>query len=210
MSDIKIGKYILSVCSTNCYYIYREGDDKAIFIDPGDRGEYIYKDLKEKGLEVKAILLTHGHFDHIWGCDELKKLSGAPVYASEQEKELLNSAELNVSDMAGRPCTTDADVYFKDGELLDINGFKIKAIFTPGHTGGSCCFYFEEERILFSGDTLFEESVGRTDFPTGSSSVLGRSLRDKLSILPDETIVYPGHGDATDIGHEKKYNPFWY
>lgn len=209
MSDVRVEKLVLSPCATNCYYVFREGDEKALFIDPGDNGEYIYNFLLAKGLKVDNILLTHGHFDHIWGCDELRDLSGAKVMALTAEKELLESSCLNVSDMAGRPCTLLADSFFDDGDVLDLDGFKIRIISTPGHTAGSCCMYLEEEGILFSGDTLFEESVGRTDFPTGSGSVILNSLRDKLSKLPDETVVYPGHGSATTIGHEKQYNPFW-
>ena len=107
-----------------------------------------------------------------------------------------------------RPETVQADFYEKDGSLLEIAGFRLKLIATPGHTGGSCCYYLEEEKLLFSGDTLFEGSVGRTDFPTGSMSSLIRSIKEKLLVLPEDVIVYPGHGDTTTIGDEKKYNPY--
>lgn len=209
MSDICIGKMVLSVCATNCYYIYKNGCNKVVFIDPGDRGEYIYSELKSKGFEVDTILLTHGHFDHIWGAEELRKLSGAKIFALDKEEELLSNSDMNVSKMAGREYVLRADGYFKDGDILQILGFDIKVLATPGHTAGSCCFYFENEKVLISGDTLFEESVGRTDFPTGSGSTLAKSIKDKLSVLPDDVSVYPGHGDYTSIGHEKDYNPFW-
>lgn len=209
MSDLKIGKMVLSVCATNCYFIYHEGQNKVILIDPADRGEYIYSALKEKGFEVDTILLTHGHFDHIWGGAKLRQLSSAKIYALDKEEPLLMSSDMNVSEMAGRACTLKCNDFFVDGQELDILGFKIKVIATPGHTAGSCCFYFEDEGLLISGDTLFEASVGRTDFPTGSSSELIRSIKAKLMVLPDDTVVYPGHGGPTTIGDEKLNNPFF-
>ena len=209
MSDLKIGKMVLSSCATNCYFVYHEGQNKVIFFDPGDRGEYIYETLKANGFEVDTILLTHGHFDHIWGCSKLRQLSGAKVYALDKEEEVLMSAQMNVSEMAGRACTVKVNEFLKDEQEIEVLGFKIKVLSTPGHTKGSCCYYFEEEGILISGDTLFEESVGRSDLPTGSMSELVHSLEEKLAPLPDETVVYPGHGASTTIGHEKDYNPFW-
>ena len=113
-----------------------------------------------------------------------------------------------MSSQAGRPETVQADFYEKDGAVLTLAGFSLKLIATPGHTGGSCCYYLEEEKVLFSGDTLFEGSVGRTDFPTGSMSSLVRSIKEKLLVLPEDVVVYPGHGDTTTIGDEKKYNPY--
>lgn len=208
MADIKIGRMMLGVCQTNCYFVYREGSSKVIFIDPADYGEQIFKAMKDNGFEVAAILLTHGHFDHIWGCSRLRQLTSAPVYAYEGEEKVLLSADLNVSAGAGRACTVKANTLLKDGEEVTVEGMTFKLIATPGHTQGSCCYYFEEANMLISGDTLFEESVGRTDLPTGSMSTLVRSVKDKLFVLPDDTVVYPGHGDSTTIEHEKKYNPF--
>jgi glyoxylase-like metal-dependent hydrolase (beta-lactamase superfamily II) len=121
---------------------------------------------------------------------------------------VLLSADLNVSADAGRACTVKANTLLKDGEEVTVEDMTFKLIATPGHTQGSCCYYFEEANMLISGDTLFEESVGRTDLPTGSMSTLVRSVKDKLFVLPDDTVVYPGHGDSTTIEHEKKYNPF--
>lgn len=209
MADLKIGRMMLGVCQTNCYFLYREGTNRVIFIDPADYGEHIYKTMKENGFEVAAILLTHGHFDHIWGCSTLRKLSSAPVYAYEGEEDLLLSSDLNVSENAGRACTVKANTLLKDGETVTVEDMTFTVLATPGHTKGSCCYYFEEAKILISGDTLFEESVGRTDLPTGSMGTLTRSIAEKLAVLPDDVTVYPGHGDSTTIGHEKKYNPFW-
>ena len=218
MADIKIGRMVIGTNQTNCYFLYREGSAEAVVVDPADKGANIYNALRENGFTVTGILLTHGHFDHIWGLDALRDAANAaaesdgrepvPVYACEGERELLKNPRMNISEQAGRACSTYADVYVKDGEELNLAGMSIKVIATPGHTEGGCCYYVEEAGILVAGDTIFQESVGRTDFPTGSMSTLVRSVQDKLFILPDDTKVYPGHGDSTTIGHEKRYNPF--
>lgn len=218
MAEIKIGRMVLSMCQTNCYFLYREGEQEAIVVDPADKGTNIYSALQKNGFRIVGILLTHGHFDHIWGLDALRDAANAAAesdgldavkaYAHEDERELLKNVRMNVSEQAGRACSTYADVYVKDGQELTIAGMTCKVIATPGHTAGGCCYYFEEAGILVSGDTLFAESVGRTDFPTGSMGTLVRSIKEKLFVLPDDTRVYPGHGDSTTIEHEKKYNPF--
>lgn len=208
MENLKIGKITLGVCQTNCYFIYEEGKTEVLLFDPADQGEYIYEGLKSKGFTVVAILLTHGHFDHIWGVEKLKELTGAKVYANEAERKLCGDVSMNVSAAAGRACSLKPDVFLKDGEEVTLAGISFKMIATPGHTEGSCCYYFEEDKILVSGDTLFQESVGRTDFPTGSMSTLVRSIREKLLSLPEEVKVYPGHGDSTTIKYEKENNPF--
>ena len=208
MSEMKIGRMVLSMCQTNCYFLYREDTKECIVIDPADQGAQIYNALTNNGFAIQVILLTHGHFDHIWGANEARELAGVKIYAYEQEKELLNSEKLNVSKGAGRPYTVEADVYLKDEEELTVAGMTCKCIATPGHTAGSCCYYFEDAGILVSGDTLFQESVGRTDLPTGNMRALVNSVKERLFVLPEETKVYPGHGDSTTIGYEKKYNPF--
>ncbi len=209
MHNLKIGRIMLGVCQTNCYFVYKDGEKDVLVFDPADRGDYLYEKLSELGFKVAGILLTHGHFDHIYGCAKLKELSGAKVYAYEAEKALCEDAGLNVSAQTGRSCTIVADEYVKDNAEITLAGMTCKVLATPGHTAGSCCYYFEEAELLISGDTLFQESVGRTDLPTGSMSTLTRSIREKLAVLPDDVKVYPGHGDATTIGHEKQYNPFW-
>lgn len=218
MSELKIGKMVLGVCGTNTYFVYRDGSDECIVIDPADYGRQIFANLRKNGLRTVGILLTHGHFDHIWGVEGLKAAANevadnhgyAPVlvYAGEAEKELLGSARKNVSEDAGRACTVDADVYVKDGGEIEIAGIKCKLIATPGHTEGGCCYYFEEAGFCVCGDTIFQESVGRTDLPTGSMGTLVRSIREKLLVLPEDTKLYPGHGECTTVGHEANYNPF--
>ena len=208
MGDIKIGRITLGIYATNCYFIFREGSEDVIVFDPADSGDYLYEKLSEKGFKVGAIMLTHGHFDHIFGVKALKEKSGALVYAYKDEEILLSDVKLNLSLSVGRGITVTPDVLLKDGEELDLCGIKIKVIFTPGHTEGSCCFYVEEAGILVAGDTLFYESVGRCDLPTGSGMTLERSVKEKIFTLPPETVCYPGHGDETSVSHEMKYNPF--
>ncbi|MBR1479183.1 MAG: MBL fold metallo-hydrolase [Lachnospiraceae bacterium] len=212
--SLKIGKLVVGIYSTNCYFLYEEGKTDVILADVPDHGKEIYEKLKDNGYRIGAVLLTHGHFDHIWGVEGIRKAAledgneDLKIYANEAEERLLKSPGMNESEDMGRPCSVKADVWLKDGEELTICGIKVKCIATPGHTEGGMCFYFEDGDILVAGDTLFYESVGRTDFPTGSMSTLIRSIQDKLYVLPEKTLVYPGHGESTTIGHEKTWNPF--
>ncbi|HKM21567.1 MAG TPA: MBL fold metallo-hydrolase [Lachnospiraceae bacterium] len=209
MADLKVGRMVLGPVSTNCYFIYRNEDKKAIVVDPAAGGKQIYQKLKDNGIEVVAIFLTHGHFDHIMGVNELKEASGVKVYACDEEQEVCEDVHNNCSDQIGRPYTVKADYYLHDGESIEIAGMKCKLLHTPGHTKGSCCFYFEDDKVLMSGDTLFLGSVGRTDLPTGSMGTLSRSIKEKLAGLPQDVKVYPGHDDQTTIEYESKYNPYW-
>lgn len=208
MADIKIGRMVLGAVGTNCYFVYRDGNKEVIVFDPADRGDYIYNTLNERGFNVSAIYLTHAHFDHIWGANKLAELSGAKIYALEPERVLCEDATVNYSAQVGRAYTVKVDDYISDNDEISVSDISFKVIATPGHTVGSCCYYIENAGFLISGDTLFQESVGRTDLPTGSGAEIVRSINDKLMVLPEDTKVYPGHGDSTTIGHEKKYNPF--
>lgn len=208
MAETKIGRMVLGSYQTNCYFIYQEDKKKAIVVDPADHGKKIHEALLRNGITVEAILLTHGHFDHIWGTKELREAAGVKLYALDAEQVLCEDSHNNVSDMTGRPYTVTPDEYLRDGQELTLAGIPFRVIATPGHTIGSCCYYFPGAGFLVSGDTLFAESVGRTDFPTGSMSSIVRSIKEKLYVLPGETKVYPGHGDSTTIEHEMQYNPF--
>ncbi len=208
MAEVKIGRMTLGVCATNCYFLFREGSAEAVLVDPADRGAEIYEALKNRGMSVTAILLTHAHFDHILGVEKLRELSGAKLYALEPEKVVCQDAYVNLSAQNGRKVTVAPDVWLSDGQEIELAGIPIRVIATPGHTIGSACYYIEGSNILVSGDTLFEYSIGRTDFPTGSLNRLVRSIKEKLFVLPEEVRVFPGHGDSTTIGAEKQYNPF--
>lgn len=213
MKKIKIGCYMVGMIQTNVYFLHREDSGDTIVVDPADYGKELNEELSRQGLTVRAILLTHGHFDHILGAEALREASGAPIYASAMEKDLLLDPELNTSNQIGRSCRIKADHYLIDGESVTAAGITLKMILTPGHTEGSCCYFISAEEsggdpILLSGDTLFEESVGRTDLPTGDTYDLTESIRTKLYVLPDNTAVYSGHTGPTTIGHEKKYNYF--
>jgi glyoxylase-like metal-dependent hydrolase (beta-lactamase superfamily II) len=214
MGAIMIGRLTLGVCQTNCYFCYREnevdqnGRIPVVFFDPADRGDYIYEALEKKGFYVMGILLTHGHFDHIMGAERLRERSGAPIFAYEGEQGMCEDAKVNLSQAMGCECVVKVDEYLSDGALLTIAGMECRLIAAPGHTPGGCCYYFEEAGLLVSGDTLFQGSVGRTDFPGGSMGTLVRSIKERLFVLPEEVKVYPGHGDSTEIGIEMRENPF--
>ena len=206
---MKIENFVLGPVGTNCYIVINEGTKECFLVDMAACPPELVSHIKNSGLTVKAVLLTHGHFDHIMGLDRFLEEFPAPVYACAAEKELLESPQLNSSSgMLGQPYTFHGAQYVKDGDLLDIAGMKIQVIQTPGHTIGGCCYYIADEHTLFSGDTLFRASIGRTDLPTGSMGALVRSVKEKILVLPDETRVYPGHMEGTTVGYEKKYNPF--
>lgn len=207
MKNMKINQLVVGVCQTNCYIINNKDTNEAMIVDPGDQAEDISMRCRMLGVVPKAILLTHGHFDHMMAAGKLKEEFHIPIYAAEKEVPLLADARANLSAMWARPVCIKPDCLVKEGDELDICGFSITVIETPGHTIGGVCFYIPEEEVLLSGDTLFCGSFGRTDFPTGSMSVLARSIREKLFQLPDVTEVYPGHESSTTIGYEKRYNP---
>lgn len=206
---MKVGKFVLGPVATNCYIGINEETKECFIVDPATCPPEFVSYIKNAGLTVKAVLLTHGHFDHIMGLDALLKEFSVPVYAHEAEREVLESEQLNSSaSMLGQPYSFSGADYVTNRQELRIAGFEILVIYTPGHTIGGCCYYIEKEKALFSGDTLFHGSVGRTDLPTGSMGQLVSSVRDRLFVLPDDTKVYPGHMEETTIGYEKKYNPF--
>ena len=208
MSNFRIRTCTVGMVGTNCYLVYREDLKRAVSVDPGDNGAHILNTCRECGIIPEAVVLTHGHFDHILAVEEIRRaFKEITVYAAEKEAKLLGDPRLNLTASYGTGVTLSPDHLVKDGDILELAGFKWQVIETPGHTEGSVCLWIKEEEVLISGDTLFAESLGRTDFPTGSSADIIRSIKERLFVLPEDTMVYPGHGEPTTIGHEKTHNP---
>lgn len=206
---MELKQLIVGSLGTNCYLMLNSDTKEIIAVDPGGSPMKIQQTIEEMDGKLKTILLTHGHFDHILAIPELlDAYEDVKVYACAAEEDLLASPAKNCTSMIGRSCIIEPDVVVRDGDKLDLAGIQIEVIATPGHTKGSCCYYLPEEKILLSGDTMFAESVGRTDLPTGNMGELVRSIRRLIEMLPGETIVYPGHAHSTSIEHEKRYNPF--
>ena len=221
MGNMIIDQYVVGMVQTNCYVVANATTKECIVIDPGASGEQLAEKIRKSGYTPQAVLLTHGHFDHVGAAQTLAEEFGIQRYAHEAEAETLHDSKKNVSWMAGTSACYDADVFVKDGALLTLAGFEIKVLHTPGHTEGGCCYYIAEEDVIFTGDTLFAQSVGRTDFPGGSMSQIVRSIREKVLTLTEEETnvdgdsvtvhditVYPGHNDVTTIETERKYNPY--
>lgn len=208
MEKIIVGCYVLGMIQTNCYFLHREGSEKTVVIDVADSGRKFYEALRKQGLSVEAILLTHAHFDHILGLEEFQQCCpDVPLYASAKERELCESPALNCSEDYYQSAVCEPDVWLSDGQEFTLAGIPFQMISTPGHTKGSCSYYVAEQNLLFSGDTLFQYSVGRSDLPTGDGAQLEESVH-RLLRLPPETEVCPGHGGMTSIARERKYNPF--
>lgn len=205
---MKIQHSVLGMCATNTYYVYDDETKRGLIVDPADSPDTIIARVDSLSLIPEAILITHGHFDHVLAMNKVREHYGIKVYAGLTEKQVLHDMAMNLTSSFGMGQTFDADIYLKDGEEFEAAGYHIRAIEVPGHTIGGMCYYFDKQGVLFSGDTLFCESVGRSDFPGGSASALCRGIKDKLFVLPEHTKVYPGHMDETTIGNEIKYNPF--
>jgi glyoxylase-like metal-dependent hydrolase (beta-lactamase superfamily II) len=193
----------------NCSIFGDEQTREAIVIDPGDELSKIVEALDKHQLKVKAIIVTHGHIDHVAGAAKLRSLTGAPVYMNENDDPLLKALDVQASWLGMEtPARPEIDTPANDGVALKLGGADFNIMLTPGHTQGSLSIWIPQERKLVSGDTLFYETVGRTDLPGGDSRKLLSSIKTRLLPLPDETVVIPGHGIPTTIGHEKEFNPF--
>lgn len=209
MAAYKVEGYQVGQIMTNCYLVSNEETKELVIIDPGDQADLLARKIDESGAKPMAILLTHGHFDHVLAVNELAEQYQIPVYAHENEKKQLHSTAVEFFPHLGRSGEIRVDHFISGEPLLKLAGFEIKVFMTPGHTQGGVCYYFEKEGLLFSGDTLFFGSIGRTDFPGGSYKDLIQSVETKLFPLPEDVIVYPGHNNATSIGFEKQNNPFF-
>jgi len=206
---MEIKRLVLGLVRTNCYIVYSEDTKKAVIIDPAADSRRIMEEISELGVVPEAVLLTHGHFDHMLAAESLKNGYQIPICVHKADAELVKHPELNCSEQfLHMSYSIVADEELEDGQTLRFLDGTFTVLSTPGHTEGSCCYYAQKENILFSGDTLFQESVGRTDLPTGSSAKLVNSIRENLFVLPEDTLVLSGHGDQTTIREEKQYNPY--
>ena len=193
----------------NTYLVVDENTNEGFIVDPGGYNKVLTKEVQENNVKIKYIILTHGHSDHICGVNEHKAdFPDAKVVAYKDEEAMLEDPNLNQSPGFGVPYSTKADILVNDGDELKVGDATLKFIHTPGHTTGGMCIYVEAAKALFSGDTLFCQSIGRTDFPGGSYREIMDSIRKKLFLLPDDTNVFPGHMGPTSIGFEKENNPF--
>ena len=206
---MKIEKYVVGMIGTNCYLVINEETKDTVMVDPGAYPTKLKNAVKEQGLKLKAVLLTHAHFDHIMGLSDVMEDIKIPVYVEEADLPMMMDGESNLSSgyMRGGYQFADA-VPVRDGQQLQIAGFQFRVIHTPGHTPGGCCYYFPYEDVIFTGDSLFCGSIGRTDFKGGSMSDLVRTVKEKIMTLPEHTEVYPGHNDTTTIENERMYNPY--
>ncbi|MFH0911934.1 MAG: MBL fold metallo-hydrolase [Planctomycetota bacterium] len=195
---------------TNCYLVHREGHSPCAVIDPGGDADRIAQTLRREALEPSIFLITHGHYDHVGGLAELAGLYPSAEIACHAEcGRRMKDPEKNFSALFGIPLAApEAGRTLSHGEEIRLPGVRLLAIHVPGHAPGHLAFYAPEDGVLFAGDVLFREGVGRTDLPGSSWEALRQSLSEQILVLPEETLVYPGHGPATTIGHEKRHNPF--
>lgn len=217
---MKLFKHVVRAMDQNVYFYYDENTREGVIIDPGDDAERIMSLVEENDIKVKAILLTHGHGDHIGAIPKIRQKYDWPIVAHDWEIEVLKDEGLNYSRAMNGGVSFEPEILLKDGDTIKVGEAELKVLHTPGHTVGGVSFYSAHDNIVFTGDTLFYASIGRTDFPNppmkdGKGFPLKENfprliagIKEKLYTLPDETVVYPGHGGESRIGFEKKYNPF--
>ncbi len=197
---------------TNCYLVACEETLDALVIDPGfnNEGSKVLNEVARRNLRVKYIVNTHGHVDHISGNARVKEATGARIAVHHADAEMLREPLKNLSTpfLGLTVVSPPPDLTLQDGGKIKVGFLEFEVVHTPGHTPGSISLYCRDEKVVFTGDTLFAGSIGRTDLPGASHERLIRSIREKLLIMPDDTVVYPGHGDRTTIGRERMWNPF--
>lgn len=199
---MRIKRVVAGIYGANCYVVMDENTKKGFVIDPGGDVDDIEKAINEMGVKVEYILLTHGHVDHTSGVKELKDITGAKVGISKNDENMIKSGQ----DLFGPLLPGYADLYLKHGDRINVSDIEIKCIETPGHTPGGMCFLVGDN--MFTGDTLFYGSIGRTDFAGGDYDQIIKSIKENIMILGDDVTVYPGHGPATSVGNEKAKNRF--
>ena len=199
---MRIKRVVAGIYGANCYVVMDENTKKGFVIDPGGDVDDIEKAINEMGVKVEYILLTHGHVDHTSGVKELKEITGAKVGISKNDEDMIKSGQ----DLFGPLLPGYADIHLKHGDRINVSGIDIKCIETPGHTPGGMCFLVEDN--VFTGDTLFYGSIGRTDFVGGDYDQIIKSIKENIITLGDDVTVYPGHGPATNVANEKTKNRF--
>ncbi len=206
---MKLQTLVVGPFEVNCYLYWDERSASGVVIDPGGEENTIEKAVAAAGFQPRAILLTHGHGDHIAAVGALKERWNIPLYVGKGDKELLRTPSELVSSFYGKQVTAPPpDRLLSDEEVVSFGTFSFRVLATPGHTPGGVCYLDEREGILFCGDTLFWGSIGRTDLPGGSYEQLIASITDKILTLPDSIVCYPGHGPKTTVGAERVNNPF--
>ncbi len=207
--SLEVRQLTVGAIAENCFIVRAAGSDKALVVDPGEEAERILAEVEASGAEVEAILVTHCHFDHIGAVAPVAKATGAPVYCPELEVPVLADIMSFVPFAGFGPYESyDADETVKGGETLELAGLSLDVIFTPGHSPGHVTYSVRGEEAIFSGDVLFQGSVGRVDLPGGDGPTLLRSIGTLLDSHSPETAVYPGHMGATTLGAERATNPF--
>lgn len=206
-NNVQVYRYPTGMIQANTYLAFDE-TKKGFIVDPGDYSAALKAKADEEGVDIQYIILTHGHCDHIGGVDKFKEVYPyAKVVAYMDEKEMLSDWELNSSlELAGRKVTVDADIYVNDNDKMTVGSTELTFVHTPGHTKGGMCII--TDGFVFSGDTLFRASIGRTDFYGGDFNAIITSIKERLFTLPDDTVVLTGHMGETTIGYEKENNPF--
>lgn len=194
----------------NTYLVIDENTNKGFIVDPGGFDKKLCSVVEQSGISLEYIILTHGHVDHIGGVEDYrKKFPQIKVVAAKAELEMLKNPDFNMSSMMGMsPVSLVPDITVVEGDRISVGDIDIRFVMTPGHSPGGMCIIIDKEKVVFSGDTLFAQSIGRTDFPGSSFEKLINSIKEKLFILDDDTVVYPGHMNSTSIGFEKRHNPF--
>lgn len=201
---MEIKKFIVGPIQENCYIAYDPEGKEAVVIDPGDEGELIIRFIEKQQLIVKYILLTHGHHDHIGAVDTVREATKALAAIHSDDQEMLGDPAKSLGEYTVKP----ADILLHNGDIVDFGPYHLQVIYTPGHTKGGCCFYEAAEKVCFSGDTLFKGTVGRTDLYGGNYSAILESVRKRLAIVSDDTVIYPGHELETTMAYERKVNPY--